>query len=330
MSSVLKTVDQVRALIESGKSLALAGDEKLLAALPKGNWIGGTIPYFIGDNGGVCSSELIYVTEMPSEVIETSINRYDSTTIDDLYKDGLGFGFSVIIIPATSATHLKFALKAPLFDGFGTKPLVGWISGVHLSELGKLAPKVFDGRTGGLMADGAVVLRAKLAQGKVADVSILNLFEATEGISIEFDDDGFTATNARINGEKCSLAKWMKDKAVDTRFPLVADYMGTMVNVSFQAVNEETGEVSFYAPVFSGISYSLAKPISDYVGDFVRQLPTADTDKIAFSCNCILNYLYSELEGKKTGAITGPITFGEVAYQLLNQTLAYLVVVDAE
>ena len=31
-----------------------------------------------------------------------------------------------------------------------------------------------------------------------------------------------------------------------------------------------------------------------------------------------------KLEGKKTGAFTGPITFGEIAYQLLNQTLVYL------
>ncbi|MGV8838548.1 DUF6976 family protein [Cellvibrio sp.] len=30
------------------------------------------------------------------------------------------------------------------------------------------------------------------------------------------------------------------------------------------------------------------------------------------------------MEGKKTRDLTGPITFGEVAYQLLNQTLVYL------
>ena len=52
-------------------------------------------------------------------------------------------------------------------------------------------------------------------------------------------------------------------------------------------------------------------------------------DGVVFSCNCILNYLYSELEGKKTGSFVGPITFGEVAYQLLNQTLVYLKIEDA-
>jgi hypothetical protein len=37
-----------------------------------------------------------------------------------------------------------------------------------------------------------------------------------------------------------------------------------------------------------------------------------------------LNYLYANLEGKKTGHIVGPMTFGEIAYMLLNQTLVYL------
>jgi len=51
-------------------------------------------------------------------------------------------------------------------------------------------------------------------------------------------------------------------------------------------------------------------------------------DNVVFSCNCILNYLYSELEGRKTDPFVGPITFGEIAYQLLNQTLVYMEVHD--
>lgn len=47
---------------------------------------------------------------------------------------------------------------------------------------------------------------------------------------------------------------------------------------------------------------------------------------MGFACNCILNYLYSELEGKKVPTMLGPMTFGEIAYQLLNQTLVYLTI----
>ena len=42
------------------------------------------------------------------------------------------------------------------------------------------------------------------------------------------------------------------------------------------------------------------------------------------SCNCILNFLYGELKSKRTGSFTGPVTFGEIAYILLNQTMVRL------
>lgn len=328
MPSVLQSVAQVSALIRSGKPLMLAGDEALLAQLPAGDWIAGTIPYFIGDDGGVCTRDAIYVTELPASVESVRIDRYDQLSISSVYDDGADFGFSLIVIPASSPTHLSFALSAPTYPSFGSKPLVGWISGLHLSDLGKQAPKVFDGRTREALDNGALVLRAKLAPGKVADVGIVNIFEASDGAAIEFAADGFSAKEALIDGERQSLAAWMERTQVDTRYPLVADYMGTRINVSFQAVDQGSGEVKFYAPVFEGVTYRLARPATDYVAEFVRRIPDGNAD-IAFACNCILNYLYSGLEGKKTGAITGPITFGEVAYQLLNQTLAYLVIVDA-
>ena len=74
--------------------------------------------------------------------------------------------------------------------------------------------------------------------------------------------------------------------------------------------------------------YKVAAPVSDYVTAFKNSLPKSAMGNVVFSCNCILNYLYSELEGKRTGSITGPITFGEIAYQLLNQTLAYATIQD--
>ncbi len=98
--------------------------------------------------------------------------------------------------------------------------------------------------------------------------------------------------------------------------------MGTKINSSFQAVNDNS--VNFYAPLFRGIEYKIAKSVPDYINTFNSMIPTESNDGIAFSCNCILNYLYAELEGKQTGGFVGPITFGEVAYQLLNQTMVYL------
>lgn len=99
--------------------------------------------------------------------------------------------------------------------------------------------------------------------------------------------------------------------------------------MSFRSIDEAGGEVRFYAPVFSHVQYRHARPITDYVSQFVSKIPQNLDGRVAFSCNCILNFLYSNLEGKRTGNVACPITFGEVACQLLNQTLAYVTVVDS-
>jgi hypothetical protein len=78
-----------------------------------------------------------------------------------------------------------------------------------------------------------------------------------------------------------------------------------------------------YSAVFEGVAYKFAQPVNDYAARFQTAVDEKEGAP-AFACNCILNFLYGELEGKKTGAITGPITFGEIAYQLLNQTMVCL------
>ena len=57
-------------------------------------------------------------------------------------------GFSIIMIPATSKAHIAYAQEAPEFPDLFLKPIFGWITGVHLSDLGKVSPKVFNGATG--------------------------------------------------------------------------------------------------------------------------------------------------------------------------------------
>lgn len=327
MRQVLYTVAEVKSKIEQGQGLLLAGDEESLRQLPAGKWIGGTIPYFVGEAGGLSTREKIYVTEIPDYVQSFQVKAYNTGDIAQVYQDIPENGFGFIILPASTEIHQAFALNAPAYQEFATKPLVGWISGVHLTDLGKITPKVFDGERLQAMQDQAVVMHVKLNQGKFADIGILNIFEQSEGDTITFPCDGFSATDTYINGEKQNFANYLTANNVSTKLPLVADYYGVSVNISFQSVDIEKQEVVFYAPVFSGIRYRLARPVGDYVKEFVGRIPANDSD-IMFSCNCILNYLYSELEGKKTGEITGPMTFGEVAYQLLNQTMVYLTVSD--
>jgi PAS domain S-box-containing protein len=123
--------------------------------------------------------------------------------------------------------------------------------------------------------------------------------------------------------------EYLAERRLDTRLPLVADCGGAAINVSFQSVDEQSGEVRFYAPVFAGVEYRHARPVGEYLRAFLDQTPSGLGDRLVFSCNCILNYVHSGLEGKKTTGFTGPITFGEVAYQLLNQTAVYLEISEA-
>lgn len=327
---VLLTVQETAELIRAGKVLSLAGDEALLAQLPTGNWIAGTIPYFIGEDGGVETRDRIFVTELTqADAAQIAIKTYSVDTIKNIATDAPDNGYTVVILPAMTPIHAEYANHGRDYDDMFIKPVVGWISGVHLSDLGKVAPKVVNGATGGLLATDAVALHVTLPADKMAVIHILNLFRQNgDGDVITFPETGFAATTCRVNGEEMLFADYIARNQLNTAYPLVADYNGAQINTSFQEVNQESKKVSFYAPVFSGIEYRQAAPVGDYVHEF-ELLANGTHQQIQFSCNCILNYLYGELQGRKTGDLNGPMTFGEVAYQLLNQTLVYLDVQQA-
>lgn len=316
-------LEEVSKLIEEGKILSIAADEKLLAKLPKGNWIGGTIPYFIGDNGGVCTKEQLFVNVLPDECSLKAIKQYGSHELSQIMKDYSDNGFSLVIIPATSESHTKFANEVTSYDGLFDSPLVGWISGVHLDDLTSTSPKVFNGVTGEASTSDALVLHVDLADGVYAQTEIINLFSQGEQDSISFEEEGFEIENAIVNGEKVNFSEYLKVRDINLELPLVADYSGAMINVSFQSNDTENGKVHLYAPVFKDVEYKVATPVENYQGSFEDSL-SGDIKTPVFSCNCILNYLYANLEGKKPGNIVGPVTFGEIAYMLLNQTMVYI------
>ncbi|MBN1894680.1 hypothetical protein JW906_09300 [bacterium] len=322
---MLLTPQETARKIKDGGTLYLAGDEKVLRGLPAGNWIGGTIPYFMTRSGGQISRDKIFVHEQDASVIKTEIKWYGENNLEKIVDDSPDRGFSILIIPAMSSVHVRYAEEAPNYKNIFYKQIIGWISGVHLDDLGAVTPKVADGKTGELSDQKAIALHATLPDDKIASIGIINIFQQGDGDTISFPEKGFQVRNCLVNGREIQFAEYLKQNKVDTQLPLVANYHGAMVNVSFQKIDEAGRTVHLYAPVFKDIQYKIAAPVEDYVRLFQSHLPEGLV-KPAFSCNCILNFLYSRLEGKKTGDITGPITFGEIAYQLLNQTLVYLTI----
>ncbi|WMX15198.1 MULTISPECIES: DUF6976 family protein [unclassified Aureispira] len=320
----LMSIQEVNTLIHLGRSLVIAGDETLLRQLDLGNWIGGTIPYFMDKNGGSVNHEEVFVTDFTDVILQAKIESYDNTQISStMLEDRYANGFSYVLLPGFSTIHQTYALEtgevASLFD----VPVMGWITGVHLDDIGVKTPKVFDGKTGEVSENKACVMHCSLKKGSYAELDIVNIYEQGVGDKIEVDANSFSCLDCRINDEPANLADYYIEHDIDVSLPLVANYSGASINVSVQAVKENEREMSFFAPLLQGRTYYVAKPIEDLYQAFSEALPK-DTSALLCSCNCILNYVNIQMENKFTGDFRGPFTFGEIAYVLVNQTMVTL------
>jgi PAS domain S-box-containing protein len=322
----LLEVGEVGRRILAGQSLILAGAEELLVKLPPGNWIGGTTPYFMAESGGCLCRDKIFVTEIPG-ACQTSARVYSEAELCHIFAEAETGGISFVILPADSRTHLEFALHAPCYADFALHPLVGWVAGIDPATTGQATAKVFCGGPQAL-GDAAAVMRVKLPSDCLAQVKTINLFKPGGGPTIKFPNTGLSATTAIIGGQERNLAEYLQQVQADLRLPLVANYYGAMVNVSIRSVVSESGRIEFYAPVIAGIAYKLALPIQDYVSEFETRVAALPPGNVLFACNCILNFIHSKLEGRRIGLLGGPVTFGEIAFQLLNQTLVYVEIVQ--
>ena len=329
VNSKLHSIAEVQSAIAAGQSLFLAGSHEALSQLPRGNWVGGTIPYFMAEVGGLLSEDRVFVTKAPEFALEVKAADYGPDNLADLYQEAPAHGFTFLVLPASTEVHKAFAERAPSFDGFLLRPVVGWVAGVRVDRIGKEAPAVFNGRTGMSFDSRGVALHVTLPANKLVDLEIVNIFESGGGKMIRFEEAGFRVGKCLIDGKPANLAEYITSKGIPLEFPLVGDYNGSAINVSFQSVDATTGTVNLYAPVFPGVDYHFAKPVGDYAGAF-RKAIAVEESKPTFACNCILNFLYGKLEGKTTGRITGPITFGEIAHLLLNQTMVQLHLRDLE
>lgn len=319
---MLLSIKDANELISTGAPLTIAGARPVLASLASGNWIGGSIPYFMTETGGLCDRERVFVNKIALPWSAFKIVNYDPASLPRLATDAFANGFTYVIIPANSDAHLNYAMNAPEYPEIFLKPVIGWIAGMHLDDLAGDHAAVFDGRLGAAIRNGAVALHIELPEDYHPFVRTLNLFSPSNGPVIRFSKAGFSAYTAKIDGRDANLANWLLQNRADPSLPLVADYAGTHVNVSVKSIDADSGKVEFYAPVFPGVDYQVAAPVGDYVESFKRLIPS-DAQTVV-SCNCILNYLFGRLEGRKTGDFVGPVTFGEIAHQLLNQTLVYL------
>ncbi|MEW6392173.1 MAG: hypothetical protein AB1542_17415 [Pseudomonadota bacterium] len=138
--------------------------------------LGGVAANFITADGGVTDQAHVLVTDITDYAASVDIQVYDEASLPTLGDDYSDHGFSVIILPGMTAIHSAFARNVQGYAGVLNSPLIGWIAGVHLSEVGVRTPKSFAGD--GLTRDGeAVVMHVTLPQGLSAHLDIINLFK---------------------------------------------------------------------------------------------------------------------------------------------------------
>lgn len=323
MSGYLHDVDWVSALIATGRPLLLAGDAAALRRLPRGNWIGGSIPYFMSPAGAGSDRSAIYVNELPDTVLEVVTSLVAPDDLPGFPSQGFDNGFTAIVLPYASEAQLRYAREAQGYPGLFDRPVVGWVAGRHLDEPADV-PVVVDGASGIASPTHVAVMHARLADGVTASVDIVNLFEQGDGDVLTFPETGFETRTVLVNGVEQPMASYLASVGVDPRLPLVANYLGAMVNVAVRGIDEH-GNVSFFAPVFAGVEYRIAAPIGDYVPAVRAEMERRGVHPV-FACNCVLNYTYLHLDGEYVTGVGGPFTFGEIAYVQLTQTLVYLTI----
>ena len=127
----LFTLDEACEILSSGRPAAVAADKALLRRLPKGRWIGGSIPYFMAQDGGQVCQDRVFVQLMPEEVSSVRIQSYGLDEIHRIAVDGPEQGFSVLLIPHNTEVHHAYARNAPNYEQMYMKPIIGWITGCH-------------------------------------------------------------------------------------------------------------------------------------------------------------------------------------------------------
>ncbi len=315
----LYTVKEASQMISEGKVLLLAGSREALAGLPSGNWIAGTTPYFMASNRQrITSREHIFVHQLPDFITGAAMKEYDELDIRNIYTDAPENGFTILIAPNSSKVLFEYALNAPDYLRFACSPVCGWVAGWLVKDPPDRYSYSMSGLNPVLQDNKAVAMHVSLPADKYAEINMFSPFKATSGTTIVFDEDGWIQENVVINGVKQNFAAYILENKIDTAYPLIANFAGAQVCVSHLKI--EGNKVYLYAPVFKGIEYQHSEI------DLQASELELSGGEIVYSMSCILNFQHPELCDTYIEKMNGPVTFGEIAYQLVNQTTVYLTI----
>ena len=305
-------------MIRNGKLLHISASQELLSKLPAGNWIGGSTIYFATEAGQEDTEGKLWVFELGFDTFKIEV--YDEHSIEHVTEDAYANGFTLIILPAETNVLQDYAMKSLNYKNIFLKNVLGWVAGTECDE----KPLVVDGKNARFLNDKAVALHISLPEEKIAVINVVNIFTANDDSPIiEFEEEDFFAKDCIINGKKECLVDYAAAHGINLHFPIVGEYSGSEINTTIVNIAEDK-VVTFAAPLFKGIKYRFAKPLSDYAGSFVEKISSIPNKDYVVAWNCVSNMRYGNLQKRDLGGFYGPYVYGEIAYQLVNQTVVYL------
>jgi len=324
MKNKLYTKEEVIEFIKQGRTMHLAGSEKMLEDLPQGNWIAGMTPYFMDSVGKICDNK-IYVEDFSLIAEEVKIAALDDKEIKDIAKNNTySNGFIFVILPLESPVYYAFSNHSLEFDNIYDNPVVGYVSSCLVEDYGKVRPKVAIGSDPKLTSEKAAVMYVKVNDRLRVRAEIMN-FDSIDydTPALKFPKTSFNQSECLIGGQPGNIADYLegvKDKI--GHYPqLITSQNGALVNRDIKCVDVNRGIASFFSPAYEHDEYYIVKPNNNYLRAFNDNLKKK-TDVIAcFSCSSY--FLLGDFEYQHID-YNGVYTFGEIGYQLLNKTIVTL------
>lgn len=326
MKKQLFSIDETNQLINSGRKLIITADEILLDKLDKGDWIGGTIPYFMTDAGGEKSKDRLFVDDLTDIGTDFKFLEYDAQSIDSITTNNFENGFVILILPFGSEIQKNFSLNCLNYTDLLKNPLLGYVAGFDLNDNNNPTSYVYYGKNRGKSGIKGAAIHVALPENEVARVEIINPNSIDDNSPVfTFPVTSFEQSDCKIDGIDGNIADYLISIGHPTMgIPLISSTNGTLINRDIQLIDKENRKVNFFSPVYSDEKYKLAKKSEDFTSLFKNKLQI-DKNEAVYSCLCLSFYLLGNLENKSIN-INGAFTFGEIAYQLLNQTAVFLLI----
>ncbi|MDR1601856.1 MAG: hypothetical protein LBS42_05455 [Tannerella sp.] len=311
----LFSTDEVARMIREGLYLILAGDAEALQQLPAGNWIAGATPCYL--SSGVpheIAKGQLYVNQLPEYVTGVEIKTYDADNLKHIFTEGPDNGFTMLLLPFASEILREYALHSFDYENFGLVPLVGWVAGKgNLWEVLK-TDIVMYGPDATAHLNKAVVMHVGLPAGKYAEVHIHSPFKIRPDVTVVFEESTVAPQDALINGERQNLREYMLRHDINFIHPLIVNLAGINICVTFIY---DTEQLTTMTALFKGVNY--------YFSELDTQVWEIPQDRIYALC-CL--YYVQNPDPERLCQMTGPVTYGEIGYQMVTQSIVYLTVGD--